>query len=236
MDSLLKRYSLNTVCRAANCPNRGECFSHGTATFLILGPYCTRNCRFCDVPGGKPLAPDPSEPERVAEAAREMELKHVVITSVTRDDLPDGGAGQFALTIRKLRQLLSGSSIEVLTPDFHGSNKGLEVIMEAGPDIFNHNLETVPRLYPRVRPGADYHRSLRLLRRTGEEFGIMTKSGLMVGLGETGEELLDVFTDLVENKVMMLTIGQYLSPSSGHLSVERYVPPDEFVHLGRKAR
>jgi len=163
-------------------------------------------------------------------------LKHIVITSVTRDDLPDGGAGQFALTIRKLRKLLPDSSIEVLTPDFVGSNRGLEIVMEACPDIFNHNLETVPRLYPGVRPGADYQRSLRLLRRANEEFGVLTKSGLMVGLGETDEELVDVFTDLVENKVTMLTVGQYLSPSSGHLPIERYVPPDEFDLLGRRAR
>ena len=236
VDSLLRRHRLNTVCRAANCPNRGECFGHGTATFLILGPYCSRNCRFCDVPGGKPLAPDPSEPERVAEAARQLELKHIVITSVTRDDLPDGGAGQFALTIRKLRELLPSSSIEVLTPDFVGSNRGLEIVMEAGPDVFNHNLETVPRLYPKVRPGADYQRSLQLLRRAREEYGVLTKSGLMVGLGETNEELLAVFADLVEHKVTMLTVGQYLSPSSGHLPVERYVPPDEFDLLGRQAR
>jgi lipoic acid synthetase len=231
VSGLLKRYGLNTVCQAANCPNRGECFSRGTATFLILGPLCTRNCRFCDVRTGQPRPPDPDEPSRVAQAALSLKLKHVVITSVTRDDLPDGGAGQFAETIRCIRELLPKSRIEVLTPDFRGAADGLRIVMEARPDIFNHNLETVPRLYPSVRPGADYERSLNLLNDARERFGAVTKSGLMVGLGETTDELEQVFADLAQIHVPMLTIGQYLAPSKEHLAVERYLPPEEFEHL-----
>jgi lipoic acid synthetase len=233
---LLRQHGLNTVCQAANCPNRGECFNRGTATFLILGPLCTRNCRFCDVRPGQPLPPDPGEPQRVAEAALTLKLRHVVITSVTRDDLRDGGAGQFAETIRCVRRLLPESKVEVLTPDFRGVPEALRVVMDAGPDIFNHNLETVPRLYPTVRPGADYRRSLDLLCAARERFSAVTKSGLMVGLGETVDELDEVFADLAAVGVPMLTIGQYLAPSKDHLPVERYVPPEEFEHLGDRAR
>lgn len=233
---LLKQYGLNTVCQAANCPNRGECFSRGTATFLILGPLCTRNCRFCDVQPGKPGYPDPSEPSRVAAAALKLKLRHVVVTSVTRDDLPDGGANQFAEAIRAIRGHLPASTIEVLTPDFKDARGALDAVMEAGPDVFNHNLETVPRLYAPVRPGADYQRSLELLRDAHDRFSAITKSGLMVGLGETTEELEDVFIDLAKHHVSVLTIGQYLSPSKEHLPVARYVPPDEFDHLAELAR
>ncbi|HUV30935.1 MAG TPA: lipoyl synthase [Acidobacteriota bacterium] len=236
VSALLKEYGLNTVCQAANCPNRGECFGRGTATFLILGPICTRNCRFCDVPGGTPVKPDATEPARVALAARRLGLRHVVVTSVTRDDLPDGGAGQFAGCIEELRRRLPQCTVEVLTPDFKGVPRGLDIVMSARPDVFNHNVETVERLYPEVRPAADYRRSLQLLQRARREFGAVTKSGLMVGLGETRDELTSAFVDLAEHSVTILTIGQYLSPSSDHLPVVRYVPPEEFELLGRLAR
>ncbi len=233
---LLKQYGLNTVCQSANCPNRGECFNRGTATFLILGPLCTRNCRFCDVRSGKPESFDPSEPSRVAAAALKLRLRHVVVTSVTRDDLPDGGAMQFAETVRAIRMHLPDSTIEVLTPDFKGVPDALGVVMAARPDVFNHNLETVPRLYNTVRPGADYRRSLDLLRAAHDRYDAVTKSGLMVGLGETTDELKEVFDDLAANRVSMLTIGQYLSPSREHLPVVRYVPPEEFEELAELAR
>ncbi len=236
VSSLLKTYGLNTVCQEANCPNRGECFNRGTATFLILGPLCTRNCRFCDVRPGRPPQPDPDEPYRVAEAARQLALTYVVVTSVTRDDLPDGGAGQFAATIRAIREALPKSRVEVLTPDFKGVVRALDIVMAAKPDVFNHNLETVPRLYADVRPGADYRRSLKLLSDARLRFGAMTKSGVMVGLGETSEELQKVFDDLAANHVSLLTIGQYLSPSRDHLPVERYVPPEEFDALAEMAK
>jgi len=233
---LLKQYGLNTVCQSANCPNRGECFNRGTATFLIMGPLCTRNCRFCDVPSGKPKPLDPSEPSRVAAAALKLKLRHVVVTSVTRDDLPDGGAKQFADTVRAIRGHLSDSTIEVLTPDFKGAPDALGVVIAAGPDIFNHNLETIPRLYETVRPGANYYRSLDLLREAHDRYGAVTKSGLMVGIGETTDELTKVFEDLAANGVSMLTIGQYLSPSKEHLPVVRYVPPEEFDELAALGR
>jgi len=233
---LLKRNGLNTVCQAANCPNRGECFNRGTATFLILGPICTRNCRFCNIRPGKPTPPDPDEPRRVAGAALEMQLKHVVITSVTRDDLPDSGAVQFAETVRLLRRCLPKATVELLTPDFGGSQKAWQTILESSPDVFNHNVETVPRLYPLVRPGADYQRSLRLLRWMHENSNIISKSGLMVGMGESSEELKAVFADLVLSRVSILTIGQYLAPSKQHFPVVRYLPPDEFVRLAEKAK
>lgn len=233
---LLKQYGLNTVCQAANCPNRGECFNRGTATFLILGPNCTRNCRFCNVTPGKPKPPDPSEPSRIAAAALKLKLRHVVITSVTRDDLPDGGARQFAETIRAIRGHLPESTIEVLTPDFKDVPDALDIVMAAQPDVFNHNIETVPRLYGEARPGADYHRSLALLLEAHDRFGAFTKSGLMMGLGERTDEIKEVFADLAANQIEMLTIGQYLSPSKEHLPVSRYVPPEEFDSLAELAR
>jgi len=228
VNHLLKKYGLNTVCHAANCPNRGECFNRGTATFLILGPVCSRACRFCDVTSGIPVAVNPEEPTLVGKAARDLGLKHVVVTSVTRDDLPDGGAGQFVRTIEKIREYLPSSTIEVLTPDFKNDPRVVDRIVEARPDVFNHNVETVARLYPTVRPQADYQGSLELLRYVAETSDIITKSGLMVGLGETPDELRQVFDDLVRARVQVLTIGQYLAPSANHLPVVRYVTPDEF--------
>ncbi len=233
---LLRRLGLNTVCQAANCPNRGECFNRGTATFLILGPTCTRNCRFCDVPTGRPATPDPEEPQRVARAARELQLKHVVVTSVTRDDLPDGGAAHFARTVAAIRKLQPTATVEILTPDFQRAPDAIDIILGEPPDVFNHNLETVPRLYHTVRPGADYRLSLELLRTVRNRSKIRTKSGLMVGLGETRRELRNVFADLAETGVSLLTIGQYLAPSSDHLPVDRYVPPDEFRDMRNEAK
>ena len=227
---------LNTICREANCPNRGECYSRGTATFLIMGPRCTRNCRFCNVTSGKPAALDPEEPGRVAEAARRMHLRYVVVTSVTRDDLPDGGADHFARTITALKEVLPEAKVEVLIPDFKGQAEPLGVVLAAGPDVLNHNLETVPGLYDSVRPGADYKRSLQLLDRAGRDNSCLTKSGLMVGLGESRAELLKVFADLAASNVTILTLGQYLSPSKDHLPVARYVPPEEFNEMAGQAR
>ncbi|MFP4036986.1 MAG: lipoyl synthase, partial [Desulfobacteraceae bacterium] len=226
---ILGRARLRTVCQEAMCPNLGECFSSGTATFLILGDRCTRNCGFCAVAHGSLGEPDLEEPRRVAEAVSAMGLKYAVITSVTRDDLPDGGAGHFAETIIAVKRSCPGVAVEVLIPDFLGSAESLETVLGAGPDVVNHNLETVPRLYPSVRPGADYGRSLQLLRRAaGNRSKVITKSGLMLGLGEREEELDKVFSDLAGVGCRILTLGQYLRPSRAHLPVERYVPPEEF--------
>lgn len=235
VSGLLKDLRLNTVCQEANCPNRGECFNRGTAVFLLMGPVCTRNCRFCNVQSGKPVPLDSQEPIRVAEAAQRLKLRHIVITSVTRDDLDDGGAAHFAEAISAVRSVLPNATIEVLTPDFGGADKSLRTVMAAQPDVFNHNLETIPRLYPRVRPFADYRRSLKLLKLASAYSQIMIKSGLMVGLGETVTELEQVFGDLAESGVSLLTIGQYLSPSSSHLPVTRFVPPEEFDEYRRMA-
>jgi len=234
--ALLRKHNLFTVCQEANCPNRGECFSSGTATFLILGPNCTRNCRFCNITSGHVSPPDPSEPANVARTVDIMGLKHAVITSVTRDDLPDGGAGQFAGVIRAIRDLGKKVTIEVLTPDFKGRIASLQVVLEANPDVFNHNVETVPRLYPAVRPGADYELSLKVLKYAAEGAQVAAKSGLMVGLGETAEELHQVFEDLKRAGVDYLTIGQYLPPSREHYPVVRYYHPSEFEELAKKAR
>ncbi len=234
--ALLKDLHLKTVCQEANCPNRGECFNRGTAVFLIMGPYCTRNCSFCDVPSGRPERLDESEPERVAEAAARLELHHVVVTSVTRDDLDDGGAAHFAATIGEIRKRLPASTIEILTPDFRGNFDALQICLDEKPDIFNHNLETVPRLYPEVRPAADYRRSLDLLREAKTRGKSITKSGLMVGLGETADEMKHVFSDLADSGVSILTIGQYLAPSGTHHPVVRYLHPDEFAALEVDAR
>lgn len=235
-NAVLKKHRLGTVCQSANCPNRSECFARGTATFLILGPTCTRNCHFCDIRPGHPHPVDSSEPARVAMAARDLNLDYVVVTSVTRDDLPDGGAGHFADVIRELRRHLPNRKVEVLTPDFAGVPDALSIIMKARPDVFNHNVETVPRLYAKVRPGAEYSRSLLLLKRARREFGALTKSGVMVGLGETDEELDGVFADLAKHEVCVLTIGQYLAPSVEHLPVERYVPPEQFDRFAEAAK
>jgi lipoic acid synthetase len=224
---LLTDLRIHTVCQAAHCPNLAECFHRGTATFMILGETCTRNCRFCAVPGGTPAPPDPDEPRRVAEAARRLTLEYVVLTSVTRDDLPDGGAEHFAATVRAVREA-TGARVEVLTPDFLGDGAAVDTVLEAGPDVYNHNVETVPRLYGRVRPEADYRRSLGVLERAARSGRSVPKSGLMVGLGETDEELFKVFDDLVSADCRMLTIGQYLQPSGAHLPVDRFVEPAEF--------
>lgn len=233
---LLANHSLNTVCQAANCPNRGECFNRGTATFLIMGPQCTRNCRFCNIETGRPAPLDPGEPARVAEAAARLKLRHVVVTSVTRDDLSDGGAGHFASTVAELRRSLPKASIELLTPDFRGCPEAPDIIIEAGAEVFNHNVETVPRLYQSVRPGADYRRSLDLLRYMADNSEMVIKSGLMAGLGETSQELGMVFVDLAAAGVQVLTIGQYLAPSREHHPIDRYVPPEEFDRLAEDAR
>ncbi|MFP4057079.1 MAG: lipoyl synthase [Candidatus Brocadiia bacterium] len=232
---LLGRLRVGTVCQSAHCPNLFECFARGTATFLILGNVCTRNCRFCAIAHGEPQPPDPEEPCRVAEAAAQLRLRHVVITSVTRDDLPDGGSGHFAATIAAVGDA-TGATIEVLTPDFQGAWDDLDTVLEARPDVLNHNLETVPRLYPRVRPQALYSRSLALLRAAVERGpGVATKSGLMVGLGERPEEVVEVFRDLRQAGCAAVTVGQYLRPSAAHLAVEEFVTPDQFETYQREA-
>jgi len=227
--SLMEQKQLHTVCQEACCPNMGECFSHGTATFLILGDRCTRNCRFCAVPNGPEGPPDPDEPRRVAEAVKSMGLRFVVVTSVTRDDLSDGGADHFARTIEEIKRLVPGTGIEVLVPDFQGSDRALITVLEARPHVLNHNLETVPRLYSAVRSGAEYERSLHLIKRVRDLAPhIPTKSGLMLGLGESPEELRQVLSDLLKVNCRILTLGQYLQPSRQHLPVERFIPPEEF--------
>ena len=225
----MKGGCLHTVCQEARCPNQWECFSRNTATFLIMGDRCTRNCRFCAVLHGPRGEPDPEEPSRVAEAARSLGLDYVVVTSVTRDDLPDGGASLFAETIREIRRKKPGTDVEVLIPDFQGNERALALVLDAGPAVLNHNIETVERLYPEVRPGADYGRSLKLLERARTYSpAIPRKSGMMLGLGETAEEVRGTLRNLLEAGCMMLTLGQYLQPSESHLPVSRFVPPEEF--------
>jgi lipoic acid synthetase len=227
--SILAEGDLHTVCEEARCPNLGECFSQGTATFLILGRICTRNCGFCAVEHGGPPLPDEEEPQHVAQAVKRMGLRYIVITSVTRDDLPDGGASHFARTIQALRALDQRIRIEVLVPDFRGDPSSLALVLKEGPDVLNHNVETVPRLYPEVRPQADYRRSLNLLKRSKESYSkIFTKSGLMLGLGETKDEVVDLLRDLRQAGCDFLTIGQYLQPRINRLAVVRYIPPEEF--------
>jgi lipoic acid synthetase len=232
LKGLMRGHALHTVCEEARCPNIYECWEQRTATFLILGDVCTRNCGFCAIKSGRPTWFDDDEPRRVAETVALMGLKHVVITSVTRDDLPDGGASLFAATIEAIRVRRPDCSVEVLIPDLLGNWAALETIVRARPDILNHNTETVPRLYRRVRPKARYERSLELLRRSKElDPGLVTKSGLMVGLGEEREELLAVFRELREQDVDVLTVGQYMRPDPKHLPVVRYYPPEEFAEL-----
>jgi lipoyl synthase len=234
--NLLKEVHLHTVCQEARCPNMWECFSHKTATFLILGDRCTRNCGFCAVAHGPAVGLDTEEPSRVAKAVEQMALQYVVITSVTRDDLPDGGAGVFAETIRHIRQQVPHTHIEVLTPDFLGNTDAIKKVIFAKPDVFNHNIETVPRLYPIVRPQADYQRSLKVLEIAKEiDPDIITKSGIMVGLGEIETEVIRTFQDLLDVGCNFLTIGQYLQPTKQHLAVKRFVPPEEFQKLREKA-
>ncbi|TAK28564.1 MAG: lipoyl synthase [Chloroflexota bacterium] len=232
---LLKRMSLHTVCEEAHCPNIGECFEQRTATFLILGDVCTRNCHFCAVTPGRPTLTDPEEPGRVANAVSELGLRHVVITSVTRDDLPDGGAAIFAATVEEIRLRAPACSIELLIPDLQGSEAALRTVLESAPDILNHNVETVPRLYRAARPQAIYERSLAVLRRAKElRPTTLTKSGLMVGLGEQWDELLETMVDLRAAQCDILTLGQYLSPSRDHLPIQRYYTPEEFSQLREK--
>ena len=226
---LIDEDRLHTVCQEAKCPNMWECFSQQTATFLIMGSRCTRNCRFCSVAQGPAGPPDPAEPERVAEAVLQMGLSYVVITSVTRDDLADGGAVYFAKTIEAVHRRIPSAKVEVLIPDFQGNARALETVLNAQPDILNHNIETVPRLYPIVRPQARYGRSLQLFSRVKTYApGMPIKSGLMLGLGESFEEIRSTLKDLIEAGCRILTLGQYLQPSKAHLSVKRFVSPDEF--------
>ncbi len=227
MGALLRSLSLHTVCEGANCPNRGECFRSKTATFMILGDVCTRGCRYCAVEKGAPTPLDPEEPQRLARAAETLGLRHVVVTSVTRDDLSDGGAAHFARTVEALRGRLPAATIEVLIPDFQGSENALQTVIDARPDIVNHNVETVPSLYRTVRPQADYARSLELLRRV-KRAGLVSKTGLMVGLGETKTEVLALMDDLVSVGCDMLTIGQYLQPGKLYLPVAEFVAPAQF--------
>lgn len=227
--SLMRRQALSTVCEEARCPNRGECFARGTATFLLLGDVCTRACGFCDIRTGRPQPVDPEEPSRVAAAARDMGLSYVVLTSVDRDDLPDGGASHFAAAIAAVRRLERAPGVEVLTPDFQGRFDSVRVVVEARPDVFNHNVETVPRLYPTVRRGADLDRSLGLLSAAKIlDTNLTTKSGFMVGLGEQNGEVLELLRRMREADVDIVTIGQYLRPSRENLPVVGYVPPDVF--------
>jgi lipoic acid synthetase len=227
---------LETVCESAKCPNRTECWSHRTATFMILGKVCTRPCGFCSVPKGRTEAVQVDEPERLAEATARLGLEHVVITCVTRDDLPDGGAEHFYRCVLAVRRR-TGAAVEVLTSDFKGNRRAISRVVEARPDVFNHNTETVPRLYDRVRRNAEYQRTLDLLRQVKDEApDLPTKSGLMLGLGETADEVLEVAADLRGVGVEMLTIGQYLQPTPAHLPVERFVPPEEFDAIGEQCR
>jgi lipoic acid synthetase len=233
---LLAHLGLSTVCDEARCPNRGECFSHHTATFLILGDTCTRGCTFCAVNKGKPLPLEPDEPQRLARAVAELGLRHVVITSVTRDDLPDGGAAHYTRVVETLRERCPGVRVELLVPDFRGSREALATVLASEPDILAHNLETVPRLYPLVRRGADYRRSLKVLQQAKQHSSkVVTKSGLMLGLGEESPEVEKVLQDLRQVDCDMLTLGQYLSPSLHHVPVARYLRPEEFVSWQRQA-
>ena len=233
VSKLLESLQLNTVCASAKCPNRHECWNSGTATVMILGNTCTRNCRFCNVSTGKPSPVDPDEPARVAEAAKRLNLRHVVITSVTRDDLPDGGAQAFADTIYAVKAVMPEASVEVLTPDFV---EHLDIVLDAAPDVFNHNLETVERLQKTVRPQASYEKSLATMRKAAERGGVQVKSGLMLGLGETDEEIFQCLEDLYEAGVRLLTLGQYLAPTREHHPVERYLSPEHFDKLAARAR
>jgi len=235
---VLREQGLHTVCEEAACPNIGECFGKGTATFMVLGDLCTRRCPFCDVAHGRPLAPDPEEPLKLARTVARLRLAYVVITSVDRDDLRDGGAAHFAACIRAVREQSPRTRIEILTPDFRGRlEPALQALRESPPDVMNHNLETVLRLYREARPGADYQHSLGLLRAFKQQHpSVLTKSGLMLGLGETDEEVLEVLRDLRAHDVDMLTVGQYLQPRPGNLPVRRYVAPSAFEALARLAR
>ena len=232
---ILKTKCLNTVCEGARCPNKSECYSHNTATFLIMGQVCTRNCRYCNISPARPEPLDPQEPEHIAEAVKELGLKYAVITSVTRDDLPDGGAEHFKNCIDEIRKI-SDAKIEILTPDFKGNRDSLDTIISAKPDVFNHNIETVRRIFKTARPQGDYDCSLRVLKYIKENSSIVTKSGLMVGLGETEEDIEETLLDLKNAGVDIITIGQYIQPSKAHLEVAKYYTPEEFEDLKKLAR
>jgi lipoic acid synthetase len=233
---LVKALQLHTVCEEARCPNVGECWSHRTATFMLLGDVCTRKCGFCAVTHGRPTSVDPLEPARVAEGVVRLGLRHVVVTSVDRDDLPDGGAGHFAQTVSAIKKRIPDCTVEVLVPDFRPDPSAIDTVVDAPVDVLNHNMETVPRLYKRVRPGARYERSLDLLHRAKKRRGsVLTKSGLMLGLGEERAELAVVFGDLRAVGCDILTLGQYLQPTTAHLPVERFLPPSEFADLREEA-
>jgi lipoic acid synthetase len=241
VEQLIERFKgagLHTVCQEAACPNLGHCFSRGTASFMIMGDHCTRRCSFCNVAHGKPQPLDPEEPEQLARTVQAMRLRYVVVTSVDRDDLLDGGASHFTACVQRLRNLCPGITVELLVPDFRGRREAaLDAMAQGLPDVFNHNIETVPRLYKKARPGADYQESLTLLEEFKKRYpGIPTKSGLMLGLGETMEEVQEVLSNLLAHGVEMLTVGQYLSPSKFHLPVDRYVTPQEFQELGEYAK
>ncbi len=229
---VLRNHSLNTVCDSARCPNKSECYAKNTATFMILGKICTRNCRFCNIESGNSETVNENEPQKVAKAVKELGLTYAVITSVTRDDLPDGGAGHFAKTIQEIKQLLPETKIEVLTPDFQGNKDAIDAVIHAKPDVFNHNIETVKRLYPIARPQANYYRSLEFLNCIKEHSpDTYTKSGFMVGLGESYDEIIELLADLKNNNCDIVTIGQYIQPTKKHLNVAKYYSPDEFVKL-----
>lgn len=232
MEKILRNHNLHTVCESALCPNLGECFHRKTATFMILGNICTRNCRFCAVKKGKPFPVDENEPKNIAEVVNLLELSHVVITSVTRDDLEDGGANQFADCIKEIRKLEPAPSIEVLVPDFGGNFKNLNIVLAHFPDVLNHNIETVKRLYSKISPGADYFGSLRILEKAKKySKNIIIKSGFMVGLGEKWEEIVSLLRDLSDVKCDIVTIGQYLQPSNKHIPIDKFYTPDEFINL-----
>lgn len=231
---ILKSQGLNTICESGRCPNKGECWAKGTATFMLMGSVCTRTCRFCAVNKGRPEPLDPTEPDRIVEAAKQMGLRHIVLTSVNRDELPDQGSSHFAATISRLYEQIPGIAVEVLTPDFQGNRQCIETVLAAKPTVYNHNVETVPRLYKQVRPGSIYKRSLEVLRLSKEiDSSIHTKSGLMLGLGETQEEVVAVMKDLREVNCDFLTLGQYLRPTRNNLPVQRYITPEEFDELGQ---
>ena len=238
VNRMINDLSLHTVCQEARCPNIFECWSEGTATFMILGDICTRHCGFCAVGKGRPVALDSDEPRHVGEAVQRLGVKHAVVTSVNRDELPDGGAAHFAQSIGWIRRLCPGTRVEVLIPDFCGSEEALNIVLAARPDVINHNTETVERLYKRVRPDAKYEQSLELLGRAHamkSEYPLLTKSGLMAGLGETIEELLKTFRDIAETGCDILTVGQYLAPTAKHIPIEKYYTPEEFTYLKSEA-
>jgi len=231
---ILKEQGLNTICESGRCPNKGECWSKGTATFMLMGSICTRTCRFCAVNKGKPEPLDETEPVRIVEAARKMGLRHIVLTSVNRDELPDQGSAHFATTVRMLYEGIPGIAVEILTPDFQGRRDCIETVLAAKPTVYNHNVETVPRLYKQVRPGSKYDRSLAVLRMAKEiDASIHTKSGMMLGLGETRDEVIEVMKDLRAVGCDFLTLGQYLRPTRNNLAVQRYLTPEEFDELGK---